>query len=266
MVNDTYIKNHYKRIAESYGENGLSTIKDQVIRDAEMIFFLDQIKDILNQSKNENPTLLDIGCGNGFLLKTISENFPSIKLTGLEFTPELFTIAQERKLPNCIVYNGDAREPFPFEEQFDVIVTERTIINLLSWKQQAMAFQNIYKHLRPGGFYLMSESFKESWTLMNMARKEFLLEEIPISKHNVYLSESGIKSMKKIGFEEIEGVHPSNYLSTHFYVTRVLHPAIRPDGAKVTHTQFAKFFNQALPTGIGNYSPIQFRVFQKPLS
>ena len=56
--------------------------------------------------------------------------------------------------------------------QFDIIITERVLINLLSPKDQENALYNISKALVPGGSYLMIESFIEPLMKINKIRRE----------------------------------------------------------------------------------------------
>lgn len=265
MVNDDFIKKHYSKVAKNFGETGLSTIQDPFIRDAEVDFFIREIEHyiIKEDKKSSEVKVVDLGCGNGFLLMKLRERFPSLQLYGLEFTPELHQIAQSREIPNCHIFEGDIRLHYDIFEQADICITERVLINLQSWKQQKSALAHIQQYLRPKGRLLMSESFLESWVIMNIARREVLLPELPQSKQNNYLSENTVKAIKGMGFREVEGQTQRHFLSTHFYITRVLHQIIRPEGAKIKHSHLVSFLNQALPPGVGTYSPIQFRVFLK---
>jgi SAM-dependent methyltransferase len=266
MTNDAYILKHYKRIAEGFGHSSLCTIQDPAIREAEVTFFKKQISLLIEVMGITNPTILDLGCGNGYTLSILREFFPDAKLIGVEFTPELYELAQNRELDNCEIYQGDIRKSLPDIGKVDFVITERVIINLLSWKQQRAAFDNIYEVLNDGAFYLMSESFREPWVQMNLARREVGLADIPESKHNRYLSENAVEALEKMGFKEISGCLEKNHLSTHFYISRVFHQAFRSKGSKIKSARMVDFFCEALPPSVGNYSPILFRAFKKVTS
>ena len=69
-------------------------------------------------------------------------------------------------------------------------------------------------------------------------------------------------------FEEIEKVATElkeNVLSTHYFISRILHDlALSANDANFTrNSMFVNFFDQALPAGIGNFSPWKCLVFQK---
>lgn len=259
---DELILNHYKKVASNFGDSPNSTMADPYIREMEIKFFIGEISRI----KKNNPSIkkvLDLGCGNAHLLSVLQETFPELSFYGLEFTPELLEIALNRSLPSVIIKQGDAREADSFTETFDIIITERVIINILTWEGQEKALRNISHWLNPNGHYLMVESFRESWEELNKGRKEMSLEEIPVSYQNRYLNERVIPILKDLHLEEIKGEIPLNYLSTHFYLSRIVHVMLKPDGGRGKNSRFVRFFDDALPPAVGNYSPILFRVFKK---
>tara|TARA_R110002049_G_scaffold151151_1_gene314681 strand:+ start:263 stop:1060 length:798 start_codon:yes stop_codon:yes gene_type:complete len=258
---DQIILEHYNKVAQKFGLSPSSTIGDQVIRQAEVNFFLKSIEAKIDPSKSDQ-SLFDIGCGNGHLLSLIREKFPKLKLYGLDFHPELTKLAQSRNLENCEVIQGDMRKDLTQFGQHDFIMTERSVINLLSKEEQFCAFRNIVKSLKNKGFYFFSESFEEPRANINRARKQMnLAEDVIPSKHNLWLKEEDLLILKEEGLKEISSAVPSNYLSTHFYITRILHTIALPKGGIAD--EFQNFFNEALPVGVGNYSPILFRSFEK---
>ena len=262
MANDQTIINHYKNVAQQFGLTSQSSMQDQAIREAETSFFKDTIESL---SKGQEKSILDCGCGNAFTLSQLS---PHHSRVGLEFSPDLYNLAQQRV--GVSIYRGDMRTPLLSQLQghqsFDIVITQRSVINLLGRDQQVRALENIADAIRPGGFYLLSESFYETHSLLNHARAEFGLEEISPSKHNLFLTESRLATLKKHGLQEVESTYSRHHLSTHFYLTRVLHPHLRGPHGKMKAPHFLEFFTQGLGTGIGTYSPIQFRVFQKEMA
>jgi len=252
---------HYKRIAENYGDKATSTIKDQFIRNAEVSFILKEIERY-KKGLNRSLVVLDVGCGNGYVLSVLSEKFPDSQFYGVEFTKELFEIANARNLGNVTFLNGDCRDKNFFSKKVDIIITERVLINIFNPNERIMAIENFQNLLNKGGRYILIESFVESWENLNKARKEMVLDLIPQSPQNRYIDEGLIKTMGELGFSEINGVFPSNYLSTYFYLTRIFHHLFRPKGGKKEGSEFVKFFNEVLGPSNGNYSPIQFRVFE----
>ncbi len=257
---------HYKRIADHFGDSALSTMEDTYVREKEIFFFTSEIDRFLQESNKQYFNILDIGCGNGYLLSILRDRYPNAKMYGLEFTPELYNLAKNREIQDCTIIQGDIRKNEfinNFKDAIDIVICERVIINILHRKDQLDSLINIHKTLQYNGLLLLSESFKESQKLLSDARQEMCLDPIKDSHQNLYLSETQLlKLSRDTNLKEIQGVLPKNYLSTHFYITRVFHKSIRPDGGKVKFSKMSDFFTSALPAGVGNYSPIQFRVFK----
>lgn len=262
MANDEFILQFYQNIALQYGDSARSTMQDETIRFWETEFVLREIQDFA-QTHECWPRLLDLGCGNGHLLKVISEKFPGITLFGIEFTPELFEIARQRKIPKATLINGDMRNRSDFPDQVEIVITERSLINLASWKQQKMALENITNVLTCPGRLIMMESFEEPWRELNRARKESNLDHLPQSAQNVYLKEKTARLLEHWGYFEREATLAKNCLSTHFYHSRVMHPAGRNAGSKTKFSLAVKFMDDSSPQAIGNYSPLLLRSFEK---
>jgi len=261
---DQLLLDHYEKVARMNGLAGTCSIEDQEIRKAEVDFFLSEIAYFLNhRSSGPKVTLLDVGCGNGFLLAQIQERFPEVQLFGIEFSPPLFELASSRQLPNTSIALGDARLAEFFPSPVDIVITERAVINILNRRDQSLVIKNLSDVLKPGGIYLQSESYQEPLDLLNQAKKEMGQETIEQSKHNLYLNQHTIERLSHHGLKEVPTLMPSNFLSTHFFLTRVFHKAVLPAGGKAKYSLFVEFFREALRAGIGNFSPILFRKFQK---
>lgn len=264
-MNDQFILNYYARIAESFGLRADSTIQDHAIRSMEMEFACAEISNFI-RTHEFPPRILELGCGNGTLLQEISRRYPHCKLWGVEFSPELTALAQSRNLPNCQVDVGDMRLLDSYPKQVDMIITERSLINLASWDQQRTALGHMMKTLSFPGRLVLMESFAEPWIELNQARKELALSPIPQSPQNIYLKEKAARLIVHYGFFERKTEIPKNALSTHFYLSRVFHAGVKPDGSKTKFSRLVEFFDQGLPTGLGNYSPILLRSFEKTLN
>jgi ubiquinone/menaquinone biosynthesis C-methylase UbiE len=259
-MSDSHQKQHYDKVAVNHGLSALSSIKDHHIREAELKY----INFCLETYGHQGKSLIDLGHGNGHTLKTIREKYESIDLYGIEYHEKMYQLSCEQNIENCTLWHDDMISTEVLKKQkFDFILTERSLVNILNLKNRPKVCEQIYHGLKPGGLFIMIESFSETWIKMNEARNEFQLEAIPISHHNKYLNEDTIKIFKKKGFEEIEHSFGRHYLSTHFYITRVWHPSIRQSNAPMDNSHFSKFFTKALPPSIGEYSPIQFRLFKK---
>ena len=83
----------------------------------------DDYPPVLQELKNYAfQELLDVGCGTGPMIELLLKEFPDKEYTGVDLTPRMIEVAQEKKLAHTKFLIGDS-ENLPFEEDsFDVIV------------------------------------------------------------------------------------------------------------------------------------------------
>lgn len=265
---DRTILDHYAKLAQVWGLQGQMSMKDKVVREREALFILRQTQACLRSMgvAPEQARILDLGCGNAHLLAFLWEELAGAELLGLEFVPELVALAHSRQLPGLQVTHGDMRKAEHYPSGTHVIITERSVINLLEWEWQKSAFTHIAKGLVPGGHYIMVESFQESWEEMNRARRECHLEAVPMSGHNRYLKEACVDTLASLGLRQVSGVEPVHALSSHFFLSRVFQHLFTSEQGRTASERVWQFFAQGLPSDMGQYSPIQFRVFKKDFS
>jgi len=258
---DHILLEHYKSVAKIFGHAPTSTMKDQKVRAAELDFFCSELDPLF--VKNKKLQILDIGCGNGYLLSVLAKRYPEAKLYGIDLTPEFYELAKGRRLKNTNIEIADCREIHFFNKKIDIIITERVIINILSMAERAQAFKNIASLLPEGGLYLMSESFELPLRNLNKAREENQLPIIEVHKKNHYLLEEELQILKDSGLQEFPSLIGKNYLSTWFFSSRILHHLLKPQNLKKEGHSIMDFFSEGIGPGVGNYSPILFRKFIK---
>jgi SAM-dependent methyltransferase len=98
-----------------------------------------------------DPTILEIGCSSGFMLKTIAESFPGATVVGADVVREpLFKLA--KAFPNLPLMRFDLlRCPLP-SASFDAIV----ILNVLEHIQDdEAAIRQLHRLLKPGGIVVV---------------------------------------------------------------------------------------------------------------
>jgi ubiquinone/menaquinone biosynthesis C-methylase UbiE len=268
VSNDEIIQSHYKLQAEKHKDSPTSTMEDLIIRQKELesifsFFNLREVKVIAGK-------VLEIGCGNGYTLQQLAGLHPNTSFHGMDFSHDLFAIASERKISNGSFSQGDVRQlEFP-DASFDIVYTERCLINLLSWDDQQKALTEINRILKKGGFYFMVESFTDGFDNLNKARNELGLAGIPVAHHNLYFDKEPFKAFISPFFNIVDGDNlgatettalQSNFLSSHYFTARVLHPLLTKGDPNLKNTELVKFFSFLPPSG--NYAPIQAHILQK---
>ena len=102
-------------------------------------------------------SLLEIGCGTGFVLSGVARQFPAAQLTGSEIFVSGLEFAAER-LPNATLMQMDARQ-IPFDNEFDVIGAFDVIEHI---EADEIVLSQLQGALKPGGFLLLTVP-QHSW-------------------------------------------------------------------------------------------------------
>ena len=262
---DSAIRAHYRGQAKKHGSAASSTMEDERVRQLETELVLRFVDEALTgPAAPKDAILCDVGCGNGNTLAAIRARHPDLRLVGVEYTPELLALAQARFEGDerADIRPGDIREPIFEAPNCDLLLCQRVVINLLDPDDQKRALANLSAAVNQGGSLLFIEAFQSGLDRLNDAREEFGLPPLPPADHNLYLDD-GI-------FDAADGLlpldHPEiapNFLSTHYFVSRVLHAAYLGDRPFVRNSHFVRFLSQALAPAVGDYAPLRALAFRK---
>src|SRR5262249_32734019 len=130
------ILGHYRKEAEEHGKDASSTMRDEITRGREIASIV-RVLEFLIARGAPVGSVLDVGCGNAYLLEVLRRSHPTLALTGLEYTPEMVELGRGRSVERCAIEQGDVRA-LPFADgAFDVVITERCIINVMDRAHQA---------------------------------------------------------------------------------------------------------------------------------
>jgi ubiquinone/menaquinone biosynthesis C-methylase UbiE len=259
------IKKHYKKLAKEFGRSKKMSMMDVNTKDLEV----DEIIKYLGilACHFTDPKILEIGCGNGYTAAKINKAF-NVELTGIDFCKDLIKIARKRGLKNTEFKAGNVLQiPFP-DETFEIIFTERCLINLESWEKQKRALSEIHRVLKNGGVYIMIEAFTDGLRDLNAARSALGLEPIGQPFHNKYIEKARFVSFMKGRFKLFSEKHQeyapklrTNFLSSYYFGSRVVYPALAADLPVKHNNKFVEFFKFMEP--YGNYAYIQAFVLEK---
>jgi ubiquinone/menaquinone biosynthesis C-methylase UbiE len=76
----------------------------------------------------DNASVLDVGCGKGFMLFDFKQLMPNLKVTGIDISPYALEHAREEVKP--FLHLGNARKlPYP-DRSFDLVTAINTVHNL----------------------------------------------------------------------------------------------------------------------------------------
>ena len=118
---------------------------------------------------SSNTSILDVGCGKGFMLHDISQLIPGIKVKGIDISEYAIENAMEEMKPHIQVANA---LDIPFEDNsFDVVISINTIHNLAR-DECGMALKEVQRVSKDGCFVtldaynnLEEKELMEAWNL-----------------------------------------------------------------------------------------------------
>jgi SAM-dependent methyltransferase len=263
---DADIRAHYTAVAEESGLAPTSTMADERVRKLESAQILKFVRFGLAGGVSNRGVVADVGCGNGYTLSILHESFPELTLHGFEFVPEMRALAEARLAAarRVSVHAADIRNPsFTKGIELDLVVVQRVLINLLDRRDQRNALKNLVSSLRPGAHIFFIEGFQKGLENLNEARNEFSLPALPPAAHNLLLAEDFFEDERRLEAVDPDRCNiPVNFLSTHYFVARVLHDILLAGRPFSRNSMFVRFMSDALRANVGDFSPIRARVFK----
>jgi len=175
---------------------------------------------------SDGQRVLDLGCGSGTTAIFLAEN-KSLEITGMDFSPEMVKEAnqeRDRRGISPLKLNFAVQDIRKINEllaaqaaPYDIVMTERVLINLETWEEQKNAIREIIKLLRPGGVYLMCENLRDGLDNLNKMRARVGLEPITSPWHNRYLEQDEVS---EIDFAEL--IEYRDFTSVYYLFSRVI--------------------------------------------
>ncbi|MCA9741053.1 MAG: class I SAM-dependent methyltransferase [Deferribacteres bacterium] len=108
---------------------------------------------LLDSLKLENPEILDVGCGTGWLCEELTA-YGSV--TGIDLADSVIERAQRRH-PNVQFFAGDAMEIDLPKEHFDIIICLETLSHMVD---QSAFIDHLVSLLKPSGYLILTTQNK----------------------------------------------------------------------------------------------------------
>jgi tRNA (cmo5U34)-methyltransferase len=248
--------------ARKYGIDRRTSTPDAYLVDLELSILKKYIKD--------GKKFLDIGCGNGYTSIQLAKK-RQIDIVAIDISGEMINNAnlilknQKGKLRGRAEFKtANILDPGFVEDlgqnRFDIVLTKRVLINILTWNEQKESITKIRKLLKPGGTYIMIEATIQGYEKINRLRERFKLARTPIRWHNNYLDEENLVPFLK---EEFDIVHERDFSSTYYIGSRVIQPLLlKPFGKEPEYDFFLNRFFSCLPS-FGGYGMQKLFVCRK---
>ena len=99
-------------------------------------------------------TLLDVGCGTGFLIDLMAKRKPA-KYCGVDLSDEMIRVAKGKAIPGAEFVVGSADKlPYP-DETFDIVTCSQSFHH---YPYPEKAMREALRVLKPGGLYILSDT------------------------------------------------------------------------------------------------------------
>lgn len=119
---------------------------------------------IKNYSLGPDSTLLDVGCGKGFLLNEIKLILPEIKIFGFDISNYAIINAHESVKQNLFVH--DAKNTYPYDDKYFDLTISLGVLHNLAINDLAASLSEIARVSR--NQYIMTESYRNNQELFNL--------------------------------------------------------------------------------------------------
>lgn len=188
-------------------------IDDLVQRELEADFIIKHLK--------ASDEILEVGCGNGFFTSFLRKHVKHVD--AFDYSENMIKQAKEiYGQKNNTFFHDNLLQPTNISRSYDVVVCTRVLINLESFEQQKIAFNNLLSWVRPCGKLLILEGFIEGFNALNAIRKASKIPELHPATINYYSSLTEFVDLFPKGVSIVDVMHTGSF----DFLTRVIYPAL----------------------------------------
>lgn len=230
------IRRHWQESANQHGTKLSATTKTPTAKAMELDALTRSLSRVQVELGDE-LSILEVGCGNGRNCLSLLEKFPKARFLGIDFIPEMVESADLAKKELGI---SDERLQFAVGDvmhlsiplnSFDIVFTDRCLINLNSDELQAEAIVSLATLLRPGGHMVLVENCKLTYDNQNDARELLGLSRRVPAEFNHFINESNLHCA--LALANLELLETEDFISLHDLILYVLVPKI--NGGKIEY-------------------------------
>lgn len=237
-----------------YSEKTDTAIKDRNFFRLEIEEINSQLRAYLTDRNLAEASILELGCGTGFLIEYLQKELVAHDLTfhGVDLSSNAIKQAKERAITKTSFSKNDFLSFLDSStEEFDAIITQRSIMALMESEEQDKMLGFIKSRLKPDGIALLSEGFIENVQEMDKLREKLDLEPIGTVWHSRYLTKKQVQDF-------LGNAQFIDFSSTYWLVTRVISPYF----TEPVHNSKIADFSSQLPQ-LGNHSTVKLICYSK---
>lgn len=182
--------------------------------------------ELIKRYLKPSDRVLDVGCGNGYTCRQIASLVQDV--VGVDINQAMIDRAIKESGKENFTYHCneflDMIAPI-----YDVIISERFLINLSGCEEQRQALQKMCELLKSDGLLIICETIKSGRERLNELRKMAGLSDMPVVPFNVDFETTDALDLMvtragNVGFCNEES------LEVYDFISRVVHPAfVAPD-------------------------------------
>jgi SAM-dependent methyltransferase len=238
-MDEEVIHDHWLSWATSHGTDLRATTRSKTAKRLELDALRRHIAPLL--AARSDARILEMGCGNGINCLELARCFADVRVDGVDFVAEMIGAAERNRLAEGVgdrvrFFVGDAigvGAVAGLADRYDIVFTDRCIINLNSAEAQGEAIGALAGKVAPDGHLLMIENSTDTFAAQNDARVALGLEPREPAAFNRFISTAEMTShIAAAGFELLA---TEDFSSLHDLLVYAILPAINGGAVDYDH-------------------------------
>lgn len=207
-----------KEVLQYWNDPEVESMYDKYLISAEI--------DLINSHIKPCRKILDAGCGEGEGTYSYSDKCSVVH--AVDFSETRLELASKRlaNKSNVILRRVDFLGEYGLDYDYDYIVSQRFLINLMEWDLQKRVILDLSSRLAPGGRLLMLEGSLNGVHELNDLRHHFSLPPIGVKWHNLFFDDVALNEFL---VDNGLRVYKTDGLGAYFFLTRGIRPCFDKD-------------------------------------
>ena len=245
-----------KNILEYWEDEKVESMYDKHLLNAEISMIKKEI--------NFNSKILDAGCGEGE--GTLAYSLvKGVNIEAVDFSKTRLQKASERLKGNINIQlkHIDFLGNYNLAKDYDIIISQRFLINLTNWSQHKKVILDLLSLLKPEGKLIMLEGSKQGVDSLNEFRLVWGMEPINIKWHNFFFDDKKLSDFLYLNKYKL--INHDGF-GSYFLLTRGIRPLLEKDLNWDNRFNFLASIQKTREMiGIDEtkFSRVKFWVFQK---